>query len=134
MRRPAAGLLVAMSLFWNLAYSSALRADDDGWNKSDPAAKLATKTPIKHVVVIFDENISFDHYFGTYPVAANPPGEPEFHATPETPWVNGLDPTLLANNPNKLNGGANPFRLDPGEALTCNNSNAYTAEEEAFDG
>jgi len=26
-----------------------------------------TATPIKHLVVIFDENISFDHYFGTYP-------------------------------------------------------------------
>ena len=26
-----------------------------------------TATPIKHVVVIFDENVSFDHYFGTYP-------------------------------------------------------------------
>ncbi len=23
-----------------------------------------TKTPIKHLVVIFQENISFDHYFG----------------------------------------------------------------------
>ena len=28
-----------------------------------------TTTPIKHVVVIFQENISFDHYFGTYPNA-----------------------------------------------------------------
>jgi phospholipase C len=26
-----------------------------------------TATPIKHVVVIFDENRSFDHYFGIYP-------------------------------------------------------------------
>jgi phospholipase C len=26
-----------------------------------------TRTPIKHVVVIFQENSSFDHYFGTYP-------------------------------------------------------------------
>ena len=26
-------------------------------------------TPIQHLVVIFQENISFDHYFGTYPVA-----------------------------------------------------------------
>ena len=26
-----------------------------------------TRTPIKHVVVIFQENVSFDHYFGTYP-------------------------------------------------------------------
>src|SRR2546429_6494873 len=29
----------------------------------------STKTPIKHVVVIFQENVSFDHYFGTYPHA-----------------------------------------------------------------
>ncbi len=27
----------------------------------------STKTPIKHVVGIFQENVSFDHYFGTYP-------------------------------------------------------------------
>jgi len=39
-----------------------------------------TATPIKHVVVIFQENVSFDHYFATYPVAANKPGEPHFHA------------------------------------------------------
>ena len=30
--------------------------------------------PIKHLVVIFDENVSFDHYFGTYPKAANTDG------------------------------------------------------------
>ena len=46
-------------------------------------------TPIKHVVVIFDENISFDHYFGTYPYATNPPGEPQFHALPGTPPSTG---------------------------------------------
>ena len=28
-----------------------------------------TATPIKHLVVIFQENVSFDHYFGTYPNA-----------------------------------------------------------------
>ena len=33
-----------------------------------------TATPIKHVVVLFDENESFDHYFGTYPYAANTDG------------------------------------------------------------
>ena len=38
-----------------------------------------TATPIKHVVVLFDENVSFDHYFGTYPSAANTDGSP-FHA------------------------------------------------------
>ena len=35
-------------------------------------------TPIKHLVIIFQENVSFDHYFGTYPNATNPPGEPKF--------------------------------------------------------
>ena len=39
-----------------------------------------TATPIKHLVIIFQENISFDHYFGTYPNALNPPGEPKFFA------------------------------------------------------
>ena len=34
-----------------------------------------TATPIKHVVVIFQENVSFDHYFGTYPKAANTDGQ-----------------------------------------------------------
>ncbi len=34
-----------------------------------------TATPIKHVVVIFQENVSFDHYFGTYPDAANTDGQ-----------------------------------------------------------
>ena len=48
-----------------------------------PAAVGATPrpvTPIQHLVVIFQENVSFDHYFGTYPNAANPPGEPRFAA------------------------------------------------------
>lgn len=40
-----------------------------------------TATPIQHVVVIFQENVSFDHYFGTYPHAANTDGNP-FHAQP----------------------------------------------------
>jgi phospholipase C len=63
------------------------------------AAEAKTATPIKHVVVLFDENISFDHYFGTYPHAANTDGTP-FTATPGTPGVNGLTPELLTHNPN----------------------------------
>lgn len=37
---------------------------------------LKTKYPIKHLVVIFNENRSFDHYFGTYPNAMNPEVSP----------------------------------------------------------
>jgi phospholipase C len=64
------------------------------------AASLPTLTPIKHLVVLFQENASFDHYFGTYPNAANPPGEPAFTARGNTPAVDGLTPQLLTNNPN----------------------------------
>ena len=100
MRRLAALALLAMLLSWNLTYPSVVRADDD-WSKHDPAAKLATKTPIKHVVVIFDENNSFDHYFGTYPNAQpNLRRNSQFQPAPDTPAVNGLTPTLLTNNPN----------------------------------
>src|SRR5579863_1830063 len=69
-------------------------------NGKTVSARPATSTPIQHLVVIFQENISFDHYFGTYPNAANPGGEPQFIARPGTPTVNGLGNALLNNNPN----------------------------------
>src|SRR5919109_1618515 len=89
-----------------------------------------TTSPIRHVVVIFQENVSFDHYFGTYPFALNPSGEPFFKAKPNTPSVNGLTPDLLTNNPNL----ANPFRLDRSQAFTCDQNHDYTAEQLAYDG
>jgi phospholipase C len=103
-----------------------------------PAEWLPTATPIKHVVVIFDENISFDHYFGTYPKAANPPGEPPFHPAPFTPKVdNLLTANLLSNNPNlnPENGAAasNPFRLDRTQASTTDQNHDYTPEQQAYD-
>ena len=102
--------------------------------------KLKTATPIKHLVVIFDENRSFDHYFGTYPQAANTPGEPAFTPAANTPRdVNNLNsnPSLLTNNPN-LNvangvGAANPFRLDRTQADTADQSHNYTREQQAYD-
>ena len=94
-------------------------------------------TPIKHLVVIFQENVSFDHYFGTYPNALNPAGEPSFRARRGTPTVNGLSQALLANNPN-LNpangtGATNPFRLDRSQAVTRDQGHGYKAEQQAFD-
>jgi phospholipase C len=91
----------------------------------------STKTPIKYVVVIFQENISFDHYFATYPNAANPPNEPVFHAKGDTPHVNNLlSAGLLTQNPNSTP----PFRLDRTQAVTCDQNHAYSAEQKAFDG
>ncbi|CAL1239396.1 phospholipase C [Candidatus Methylocalor cossyra] len=94
------------------------------------ANQAATTTPIKHVVVIFQENVSFDHYFGTYPKALNLPGETPFFARPGTPAVNGLNDYLLQHNPN----GANPERLSPKEALTCDQDHGYQAEQLAVNG
>ncbi|HTW59437.1 MAG TPA: alkaline phosphatase family protein [Terriglobales bacterium] len=107
---------------------------------SKPAQKAParTATPIKHLVVIFNENSSFDHYFGTYPNALNPADEPRFYAAPNTPTVNGLTYALLNNNPN-LNpangtGASNPFRLDRSQAFTNDQDHDYMPEQQASDG
>ncbi len=98
-----------------------------------------TATPIKHLVVIFQENVSFDHYFGTYPKAANPDGEPAFTAKADTPQVNTLTSAgLLQANPNRSNAkngadAAAPFRLDRTQAASADQNHGYTAEQAAFD-
>src|SRR5665811_1922708 len=110
-----------------LAFTSSAVTSAD----ANPTASSKTTTPIKHVVVIYQENVSFDHYFGTYPKAANTSGQP-FHAARSTPLVNGLADTrgaggtgnLLTNNPNLDAGGkqVNPRRLEPAnlnDVLTC---------------
>jgi phospholipase C len=87
--------------------------------------------PIKHVVVIFGENISFDHYFGTYPFAENQKGETHFVASDDTPSANTLNSAgLLTNNPNLRQ----PYRLLPSEAYTCDLNHDYTDEQKAVNG
>ena len=120
---------------------------------TDTVNALQTKTPVKHLVVIFNENRSFDHYFGTYPNAMNLEGEPLFEPAKNTSRdINNLltSPTLLDNNPNAnanvvpSNGQAvtqpsnginasNPFRLDRTQANTADQSHAYTNEQKAYD-
>ncbi|GGA35712.1 phospholipase C [Dyella nitratireducens] len=97
----------------------------------------STATPIKHLVVIYQENVSFDHYFGTYPHAANASGEPPFYAEPDTPKVNGFTKELLNNNPNANNaangkGAINPFRLSRAQAATADQDHDYMPEQQAF--
>ena len=88
-----------------------------------------TTYPIRYVVVIFQENVSFDHYFATYPIALNPPGEPAFHAKSGTPSVNGLNNTLLTMNPNLLQ----PQRIDRSHVNTADQDHDYMPEQQAFD-
>jgi phospholipase C len=114
-------------------------------NAAPPPTPPTPTTPIQHVVVIFGENISFDHYFGTYPTAQNPPGEPRFVAQPGTPTVNNLVTpnapwsNLLTANPNFTNtagngsGAANPFRLNRNQALTADQGHSDAPEQASFD-
>jgi phospholipase C len=128
-----------------VAWSGAVAADDfdgrgnDGHHGS-PQDEARTATPIKHLVIIFNENRSFDHYFATYPNATNPPGEPVFKAARNTPAVNNLaaNPYLLNNNGNFTNpangsGAANPFRIDRTQVNTAGQGHSYTPEQEAYD-
>jgi phospholipase C len=96
---------------------------------------------IKHVVVIYDENVSFDHYFGTYPNAANLSTDAvKFTAAAGTPTNIAnytTSPALLTANPN-LNvanapGATGPFRLDPQQAFTNDQDHNYNPEQLAFD-
>ncbi len=114
-----------------------------GITSTAPVTAAVTPTTsaavIKHVVVIFGENISFDHYFGTYPNALNNPGETRFAAATGTPIPNNYVtyPGLLTNNPN-MNaangaGAANPFRMSPAQAVTADQDHGYTDEQSAYD-
>lgn len=163
MRLPTAlGLVSALAL---IVAGAAAVADDHGRDDHGHGEKrdfhlARTRTPIKHLVVIFQENVSFDHYFGTYPKAQNLAGETPFVAKKNTPVTNnlvtpldvnngfaplaGID--LLNNNPNanpnnpaapngSRNNGAgasNPFRLSPSQALTADQGHAPGPEESAY--
>jgi phospholipase C len=105
---------------------------------AQPGGGQPTATPIQHLVVIFDENVSFDHYFGTYPNATNPAGEPAFAARPGTPGVNGLANQLTASGPTGpllTNNGneSNPARIDRSDPMTCDQDHGYTSEQSAAD-
>ncbi len=129
--RPFVSLLVVQLLIFGLLVGSVpLHAQ---------TSTASSITPIKHLVVIFQENISFDHYFGTYPVATNPEGEPPFTALPGTPSVNGLTDVLMLHNPNAVNtangsGAVNPFRLDRSQAATSDQNHNYGPEQAAMHG
>ena len=89
-----------------------------------------TSTPIKHLVIIFQENVSFDHYFATYPHTANGANGSKFVGDPHTPSINGLNRALVVDNPNS----ADPFRLDPSQQRSCDITHSYTGEQKEYNG
>jgi phospholipase C len=112
---------VAMSVIAAAVVGSGpVLADQHGDRRHDGDHHIArTATPIKHLVVIFNEI--------------------PFNAKPHTPKANNLaNANLLTNNPNFTNtangsDAAEPFRLDRTQANTADQNHAYTAEEQAYD-
>ena len=156
MRLPAMFGVSAIALL--VAGAGAFAEDHDGRDFDGRFGRPRTATPIKHLIVIFQENVSFDHYFGTYPKALNLPGETPFSAKRHTPVVNGLvtpldvnnrfrplaGVDLLHNNPNNNpaapgngstngTGASNPIRLSPAQALTADQGHNESPEESAYD-
>jgi phospholipase C len=87
---------------------------------ADNASRFQTKYPIKHLVVIFQENVSFDHYFATYPNAANLGDGTTFYPFAGVYSVNNLATPLDVNNgfvplapPNLLTANPNANPLAP---------------------
>jgi phospholipase C len=109
----------------------AIRAGHDRDNRNDWEHRDGDRddeSPIRHVVVIFQENVSFDHYFANYPTAANSDGS-HFVAKPGTPLVNGLFARgLLDHNPNSTQ----PFRLGAAQAVTCDQGHGYQQEQQSY--
>jgi len=93
------------------------------------AGAVTTTTPIKHLVVLFDENVSYDHYFGTYPNATNADGVP-FTAAAGTPANKNLtSDNAITDNANSVK----PFRLTSAQAATCSQNHNYNPEQQAMD-
>ncbi len=145
LTRIAAATLAACGVI--AASLAAADQDNDSHRDRGPVTRH-----IKHVVVIFQENASFDHYFATYPDAANTDGV-RFVAKAGTPTVNGLtdgnsqfpervqvglhqfNPNTTVGAPTGMNpnGGANPFRISHEQVATCSNNHDYDGEQLATD-
>jgi phospholipase C len=79
------------------------------------AGSSASQLPIKHIVVILQENHTFDNYFGTYP-GVN--GLGNYTALPSAP---GAPPTQR------------PFPINTSRPMSGNLNNSWTAAHRAYD-
>ncbi|HEV7163630.1 MAG TPA: alkaline phosphatase family protein [Solirubrobacteraceae bacterium] len=152
-KRTVSALLAALAVSGGsvIAAQTATAGATAHASKQAKVVEPQTTTPIKHVVVIFQENVSFDHYFGTYPSSANTDGQP-FKASKSTPAVDGLLPAtspsipaalqhstnLLYSNPNssqpqRLDSSATGLSGNAGGQLMCDQDHNYSDEQQSFD-
>ncbi|MDA8415695.1 MAG: alkaline phosphatase family protein [Betaproteobacteria bacterium] len=118
-------MLAVLFLFLS-PYAQAENTEKYAYEDShSPSIQTGANTPIQHLVILYDENVSFDHYFGTYPYAANPSDSPPFTPLANTPAVNGFFSATM-------NSSLSPFRLDRRQAATADQSHHYRHEQAAF--
>jgi phospholipase C len=128
---PAAAAVLALAIAGCSNTNSSTTSTTTGSPSGTSSALGTPVTPIQHVIVIFGENNSYDHYFGTYPSvgysAANAGDAKEidltnFPSTATAPANNNLvtpldtstwapiaNPTLLTSNPNSATGSGATF-------------------------
>src|ERR1700722_2989230 len=111
----------AVLCFLLLGVSLTLTLVGCGYSSSIPGSaetNVSSTANIQHIVVIFQENVSFDHYFGTYPNALNLSGETPFKARPRTPKVNNLANPLDVNHDFKPLAGVDLLNKNPNSIAT----------------
>lgn len=64
-----------------------------------PAGEAPTTTPIKHLIVIMQENHTFDNYFGTYPGADGLPANTQMPINPNDPSAGFVTPFHIGSYP-----------------------------------
>jgi phospholipase C len=93
-----------------------------------PAARAAM--PIKHVIIIMQENRSFDHYFGTYP-GAN--GFPRKTCEPIDPTDTSQGCVVPFHDQNDINAGGphnqNDAQLDLDDGITVAKLDGFIAQQ-----
>ena len=84
MRRKAFALALALMLLVGQFYTV--------------KAESQTQTPIKHFIVMMQENHTFDNYFGTYPGADGFPSDTKMPVDPKNPDAGYVEPWHIGNS------------------------------------
>jgi phospholipase C len=98
----------------------------------DGAVKKTNTTPIRHVIIIMQENRSFDNYFGTYPGANGIPNGTCVPLNPKTPSAGCVVPF---HDPHDVNAGgphgAGNARADADDGLTTQKMDGFVYQQTA---